>query len=320
MVADGTRTETATGKASHIPFQRSVSTTVKYEVVTVNRAGVERRHQYATGDDLAPGDVLLLEGRHWLVERVETPTNGTPARAFAKPARYRLLLRHPIGRVEAGAFRRYRPDAPRLGHAFSTVEDGQPVSWEVVERQLARDADGEPYLELTAERDYSELEEIPDHELEHALAARSLDLPEAAEATFARAEQAGLAVELVSLEAGEAPDWAEATDYMDALVLEEIEDDLLELCGIDPGRDPREEWLERVLERLRSDVEAFRRDIEVDHDLIEEWDFRGGRIFASVGSFEDEADPDRGHGWMCRLVDAGVLGAAGFERIQKARL
>lgn len=297
-----------------------MSTTVKYEVVTVNRAGIERRHQYATGDELTPGDVVLLEGRYWLVERVETHGDEMPARAFAKPARYRLLLRHPSGRVEAGAFRRYRPDAPGLGHAFSTIEDGQPVSWEVVDRRLARDAEGEPYVELVAERDYRELEELPDHELEHALAVRESELPAAAEAMFARAEETGNAVELVALDPGEAPDWAEAEEYLDALVLDEVEDDLLVLCGVDPDRDPRDSWLSTVKERLRSDLEGFREDIEGDHDEIEEWDFRGGRIFASVGSFDDEADPDSGHGWMVRLLDAGVLAAAGFARVRKAQL
>ena len=49
-----------------------------------------------------------------------------------------------------------------------------------------------------------------------------------------------------------------------------------------------------VKERLRADLEAFRSDIEGDHDEIEEWDFRGGRIFASVGSYEDEFDPNSG--------------------------
>jgi hypothetical protein len=297
-----------------------VSTAVKYEIVTVNRAGIERRHQYATADELAPGDVVMLEGRYWLIERVETSNSDLRARAFAKPARYRLLLRHPTGRVEAGAFRRYRPDAPSLGHAFSTLEDGRPVSWEVIDRQLVRDADGEPYVELVAERDYRELEELPDHELEHALAARESDLPPAAEAMFARAEEVGDYVELVALDPGEAPDWAEAEEYLDALVLEEIEDDLLVLSGVDPDRDPRDSWLGTVKERLRSDLERFRDDIEGDHDEIEEWDFGGGRIFASVGSWDDEADPDSGHGWMIRLLDGGVLAAAGFARIRKAQL
>lgn len=297
-----------------------MSTAVKYEIVTVNRAGIERRHQYATADELAPGDVVMLEGRYWLIERVETSNSDLRARAFAKPARYRLLLRHPTGRVEAGAFRRYRPDAPSLGHAFSTLEDGRPVSWEVIDRQLVRDADGEPYVELVAERDYRELEELPDHELEHALAARESDLPPAAEAMFARAEEVGDYVELVALDPGEAPDWAEAEEYLDALVLEEIEDDLLVLSGVDPDRDPRDSWLDTVKERLRSDLERFRDDIEGDHDEIEEWDFGGGRIFASVGSWDDEADPDSGHGWMIRLLDGGVLAAAGFARIRKAQL
>ena len=75
-----------------------------------------------------------------------------------------------------------------------------------------------------------------------------------------------------------------------------------------------------VKERLRSDLEAFRNDVEGDHDEIEEWDFQGGRIFASVGTYEDEFDPNSGHGWMCRLTDSGALGVAGFERVRKYEL
>jgi hypothetical protein len=75
-----------------------------------------------------------------------------------------------------------------------------------------------------------------------------------------------------------------------------------------------------VKERLRSDLERFRADIESDHDQIEQWSFREGRIFASVGSADDESDPDSGHGWMCRLVDSEALGAAGFDRVRKAEL
>jgi hypothetical protein len=195
------------------------------------------------------------------------------------------------------------------------------VSWQVVEEGLSHDDQGEPYLDLVAERDYAELEELPDHELEHALARRQWEeLPEAAAAVFSRAEQEGLSIELVALEAGEEPDWEAAERFLDALIIEEIEDDLLELCGVDPDHDLREVWLDKVKERLREDLQRFRADVDGDHDEIEEWDFQGGRIFAAVGSFADEADPDSGYGWMVRLVDAEVLGAAGFERVRKAEL
>jgi hypothetical protein len=251
--------------------------------------------------------VVRLDGRDWLVEAVED------GRVVAKPARYRLTLRHPDGHEEVGAMRRYRPDAPRVGHMFAT---GQ-VSWQVVDERLERDGEG-PYLQLVAERDFGEVEGLPNHELEHAEARD--ELPEPAQATFARADDAGLEVELVALEPGEAPDWAEAEAYIDALILEEIEDDLLEQCGVDPNNDPRESWLDKVKERLRTDLERFRADVEGDHDEIEEWDFRDGRIFASVGSYEDESNPDSGHGWLCRLADVGALSAAGFQRVRRAQL
>jgi len=79
-------------------------------------------------------------------------------------------------------------------------------------------------------------------------------------------------------------------------------------------------WAAKAQARLRSDLELFRGDVEGDHDEIEEWDSGGTRIFASVGRWEDEAAPDKGHGWMVRLVDASVLGAAGFRRIRKVEL
>jgi len=167
--------------------------------------------------------------------------------------------------------RRYRPDAPRVGHMFTTGE----VSWQVVDERLERDGEG-PYLQLVAERDFGEIEDLPNHELEHAEANRD-ELPEPAQATFARAETAGLEVELVALEPGEAPDWPEAEAYIDALILDEIEDDLLEQCGVDPSNDPQESWLGTVKDRLRADLEAFRADVEGNHDEIEEWEFRDGR-------------------------------------------
>jgi hypothetical protein len=289
-----------------------------YEAAAFTRSGRERVHTYASETALGPGDVIRMSGRDWLVERVEADTD--PPRLIMKPARYRLRLRHPDGREELGAFRRWRSDAPGVGHSFSTIEDGQPAVWTVTDTQLARDEQDEPYLDVVAERDFGELDGLPNHELEHALDNRDADIPEAAQATLARAEEAGLAAELAALEVGEEPDWAEAERYIDALELEEIEDDLLELCGVRHDSDPRETWLGTVKERLRSDLERFRADIEGDHDEIEEWDFRDGRIFASVGSVDDEANPDVGHGWLSRLIDGGVLTAAGFRRVRKTEL
>jgi hypothetical protein len=237
---------------------------------------------------------------------------------IAKPSRYRLVLRHPDGREEPAAFRRLRAGGPRLGHAFTTIEDGRPVSWQVVDEQLEHDAGSEPYLELLAERDFAELEELPDHELEHAVDRN--ELPTEAAVLLARAGEPGYASELVALEAGRQPDWEEARRYVDALILEEIEDDLLEQCGVDPDADPRERWLDIVKARLRSDLELFQADVEGDHDEIQEWDAGNARIFASVGTWQDEGDPDKSHGWMVRLVDASALGAAGFRRVRKVEL
>ena len=265
-----------------------------YEVVTRLASGKERVHQYASDDPLRAGQVLRLGGRFWLVESVEEPQGETELpHALAKPARYRIRLRHPDDREELGALRRIRPGSPRLGHAFTTLEDGQPISWQVADEQLARDEGGEPFLDLLAERDYAEADgELPDHELEHALAVREEEgLSPAAGAALSQAAAQGLDVELVALEPGEGLDWSESLRYIDSLIFEQIEDDLFEQCGVDVNSDRRETWLETVKERLRSDLEAFRRDVEGQHDQIEEWDFRGGRIFVTVGSYEDEFDP-----------------------------
>lgn len=293
-----------------------------YDVVVHHRTGQEHIRRFVSDDPLEVGSLVRLEGRYWLIESVDPDVDGLTARATARPARYRLKLRHPDGSEELGAFRRFRPEAPRVGHSFSTLEDRRAVSWEVVDEQPARDEQGDVYLELTAERDFEEVEDVPDHELEHALVrGQEEERPEGgAAATLRRAEQAGLSVELVALDPGEEPDWDAAERYVDALILEEIEDDLLEQCGVNPNRDPMETWLDTVKARLRSDLELFRADVEGDHDEIERWSFQGGWIFVSVGSADDESDPDKGHGWMSRLVDSGATIAAGFERVRKADL
>jgi hypothetical protein len=282
-----------------------------YEIVTRNRAGAEHVRRYTSEDTLAQGSVVALGGRYWLVDRVDHD------RLHAVPARYRLTLRHPDGHDEPGAFRRYGPDAPRTGHYLTTLEDGAPITWAVVMQQLARDESGEPFIDSIAERDYAERESLPDHQLEHTLDRGEEDGPAA---LLTRATAAGLSVELVALEAGQAPDWDEATRFLDSLIIEEVNDDLLETCGVDPGHDPPETWIDTVKNRLRADLESFRDDVAGDHDEIEEWDFRGGRIFAVVGTRDDEANPLSGYGWMCRLVDAGVLEAAGMPRVHKAGL
>ena len=161
----------------------------------------------------------------------------------------------------------------------------------------------------------------PDHELEHTLARRGdEELPEGAAATLARAAAEGLSVELVALEPGEEPAWDAAERFIDALVLVEVNDDLVVRCGVDTDRDPPDTWLDTIKERLRIDLQSFRADVEENRDEIEEWSFRDGRIFASVGSVDDESDPSSGHGWLCRLLDSGALGAAGFTRVRKAEL
>jgi hypothetical protein len=293
-----------------------VATRFDYEVSHRNRLGHERVHPYTSDEPLEPGEVVLLEdGRQWLIEAVDG------RRATAKPARYRLVLRHPDDREEVGAMRRYVPGSPRPGHAFTTFEDGVQTSWSVVDVRLARDDDGEPFLDLLAERDYGEdAGDVPDHELEHTLARGEDELPEAAASLFDRAERSGESVELVALDPGEVPDWDAAERFVAALVIEEINDDLLVRCGVDPNGDPRGSWLPKVQDRLRDDLALFRGDVEGDHDQIEEWDFRGGRVFAAIGTPEAESDPLSGYGSMCRLLDAEALGAAGFVRVRKTEL
>src|SRR5262245_54522006 len=229
-----------------------------YEVALESRAGVQQVLPFTSEEPLESGEAIRLSGRYWLVTDVGAgpstrvlagPGAEDRQHVVATPARYRIRLRHPDGREEVGAFRRFRADAPGIGHAFTTVAGGAPENWEVVDARLAHDDQGQPYAEFVAERDFTEVEDMPDHELEHALARSLEQLPPGAVETFDRAAGAGLAVELVALEPGEAPDWPEAERFIDALVLEEIEDDLLELCGVNPGRDPREHWLARVQDR-----------------------------------------------------------------------
>jgi len=127
-------------------------------------------------------------------------------------------------------------------------------------------------------------------------------------------------LELVALVEGSAPDWQEAAAYIDSLVLEEVGDDLLLECGVDTEGSPRETWLAVVQDRLRSDLASFRSEVDGGHEELELWELGGTRIFVSTGTTDDEREPSSGHGCLCRLVDSGVLAAAGFERLRKADL
>jgi hypothetical protein len=289
---------------------------IRYELVTRSRDGNEHvTPDFVSEQQLTAGDLVSLRGTRWIVDRVDDD-GSEPHRAVAEPARYRLVLRHEGGSEEAGAFRRFRANGPVLGHAFTTLEDGEPVSWQVTEERLARDEAGAPYVEFVAERDFGEQEDLPNHELEHLAEPDPADL---AGSAVTQAQAAGLQAELVALEPGAEPDWDEAGRYIASLTLDELGDDVLELCGVDFAR-PRDTWAATARERLQEDLERFRADVEGDRDEIEEWDSGGSRILASVGRWEDEAAEHTGHGWMSRLVDASALGAAGFRRVRKVEI
>lgn len=60
----------------------------EYEVAVQPRTGTERIHLYAADEQLEPGQVLRLEGRYWLVERVEAAGEST------------RVVRAAVGRVD----------------------------------------------------------------------------------------------------------------------------------------------------------------------------------------------------------------------------
>ena len=62
-----------------------------YDIAATTRAGKQRVHPYALEEPLEVGQIVRLEGRYWLIESIED------SHAAAKPARYRLKLRHPDG-------------------------------------------------------------------------------------------------------------------------------------------------------------------------------------------------------------------------------
>jgi hypothetical protein len=291
-----------------------------YNVILPSRHGNAQahRHRLSTANDLRVGDVVRVTGGRWIVDELREA--GGEREARLEPARFRVVLLQPDGREEAGAVRRLRDDSLGVGHAFTTADETgtHRLRWDVVADRFVRDEGGRPLIEFVAEHGLHGRERVPDHELEHRFAQQG-DLAEA-RAALEFATAAGLAVELVELEPDRDPDWDEARALLEALVIEEVGEDLLERCGIKPERDLPETWIDLVRLRLRADLTSFRGDVEGPHRQIHEWHIGPRRVFASIGTWESEADPDSGHGWLCRLVDGDVLGAAGFVRLREIEL
>jgi hypothetical protein len=292
----------------------------EYSAILPSRrgSGREHRHRLSTTHDLQVGDLVSVAGGRWIVDELREA--GGEREARLEPARFRLVLLRPDGREEAGAIRRLRDDSLGVGHAFTTADEAgaHRLRWDVVTSRFVRDQGGRPLIEFLADHGLHAHERIPDHELEHRIAQQG-DLAEA-RAALEFATAAGLAVELVELEPDRDPDWAEAGAYLEALEIEEIGEDLLERCGVKPEQDSPEAWIEQVKLRLRADLTSFRGDVEGPHRQIREWRIGARRVFASIGTWENEADPDSGHGWLCRLVDSDVLGTAGFVRLREIEL
>src|SRR4051812_6206127 len=104
-----------------------------YTLVIHDRADKTHSHPYTSSEPLVKGAVVLFGTRYWLVYEV----SGTIVEARA--ARYRLSLRHPDGDTDIGAVRRFRSDAPIVGHRLATVEEHKPVSWVVMQAVFSRD-------------------------------------------------------------------------------------------------------------------------------------------------------------------------------------
>lgn len=127
-------------------------------------------------------------------------------------------------------------------------------------------------------------------------------------------------MEMVTLDLGRSPDWQSAEGYIDSLIIEEVSDELLRMCRIDTEAEAPGQWIDLVRQRLRSDLARFREDVETDRDEIEVWELEDAHLFVSIGTPADESDPDKSHGWLCRLRDSGALAAAGFKQARKAEL
>ena len=197
-----------------------------YDVVVVHRTGKEHVHRYTTEEPLEPGDVVRLEGRHWLSSASRATARRRSPRAIGCGFAIRTAART-SGRSAASDPTR-RGSATRSPPSRTGARSAGRSSTAAGPRRERR-AVPRPRRGARLRRRRSDA--ARPRARAHARPRSEDELPEGAEATLARAADEGLSVELVALEPGEEPDWEAAERFIDALVLEEIEDDLIEQCG-----------------------------------------------------------------------------------------
>ena len=237
---------------------------------------------------------MTLDGRDWLVDAVE---EGDTARVVAKPARYRLRLRHPDGREELGAFRRMRA--------------GQPAT-----RPLVHDARGRGSRQLgassrrrspTTSRTSRSSTSSPSATTARPRAtcpttSSSTRSPASADGSGRRqgVDRRGDALRACRSSSPRSSRTRRRTGRRLAAtsrpsVSTRSRTTCSSCAASTRGDDSEGTWLETVQARLRDDLESFSADVEGDHDEIEEWDFhRRPRLRLRGLGPDDEVRPRQG--------------------------
>ena len=184
-----------------------------YEVVTSISREKERVRRYSSDDPLAPGErapdgwPLLARSR---ASKGREARPGLP-RVLAKPARYRLRLRHPDGHEELGAMRRLRSGSPDgwVTHSRRSRKDSRSAGrWST--SSLSATSAASRFSTYVAERDYAEAEGSSPtmSSSTRSTVRRRGGCRRTPTRRSQRLPREGLDVELVALDPGEEPDWA----------------------------------------------------------------------------------------------------------------
>ena len=264
---------------------------------TSRRSGKERVHPYTSEEPLAPGDVVRYEGRDWLVERLDgtrvaAEAGALPAAATAPrrargarrvpalPARRspgRAHLQHARGRA-AGEL------AGRRRAARRRDEHGEPVPRPDRRARLQRARGRAAACPSTSSSTRSRARTTPRGGGRGAGARRG-----GGPVRRARRARAGRGARLGRGRGVHRRARARGDRGRPARALRR--------------RTPTAIRARRGSTPSRSGCAPISsgsgHDVEGDHDEIEEWEFRDGRIFAAVGSFEERGGP----GQRTRLDD-----------------